>query len=58
MLGSFGIQELLVVMAILLLIFGPKQLPRVGRALGETIREARGVGRELTKGHDDGGEAD
>jgi Sec-independent protein translocase protein TatA len=31
----------------LTLLFGPRQLPRLGKAIGETIRELRGVGKEL-----------
>ena len=32
-----GIWELLIVLAIALLIFGPKALPKLGEALGKTI---------------------
>ena len=32
---------------------GPKQLPKLGRALGESIREFRGAGRELVGDHED-----
>jgi sec-independent protein translocase protein TatA len=52
MLGLGG-PELLVIAVIALLIFGPKQLPKLGRSLGETIREARGIGRALEDIHDD-----
>ena len=37
MFGSFGIPELLIVLVIVLLIFGPKKLPQLGKALGRTI---------------------
>ena len=37
--GSIGPLELLVVLGIILLIFGPKRLPAAGRALGHGIRE-------------------
>ncbi|HKG17735.1 MAG TPA: twin-arginine translocase TatA/TatE family subunit [Solirubrobacteraceae bacterium] len=37
--GSIGPLELLVVLGIILLIFGPKRLPAAGRALGQGIRE-------------------
>jgi sec-independent protein translocase protein TatA len=36
---SIGPWELLVVLGIILLIFGPKRLPGAGRALGQGIRE-------------------
>ena len=50
--GMIGIQELLVIGLIAMMIFGPRQLPKLGRALGETIKEFRGVGRELTSARD------
>jgi sec-independent protein translocase protein TatA len=37
--GSFGIGELLIVLAIVLLIFGPKRLPGLGKQLGRGMRE-------------------
>jgi TatA/E family protein of Tat protein translocase len=45
--------ELLVIGMILAILFGPKQIPRLGKALGETIREFRGVGKELQSIHED-----
>lgn len=36
---NFGTQELLVILAIALLIFGPKKLPEIGKAIGKTINE-------------------
>lgn len=47
MFGSLGMTELLVIAGIALLIFGPRQLPKFGRSMGEMIREFRGVGKEL-----------
>ncbi|MCD7845485.1 MAG: twin-arginine translocase TatA/TatE family subunit [Oscillospiraceae bacterium] len=35
--GKLGIWELLVILAIVLLIFGPKALPKLGESLGKTI---------------------
>jgi sec-independent protein translocase protein TatA len=37
--GGIGVPELLIVLAILLLIFGPKRLPTLGRQLGGGMRE-------------------
>jgi sec-independent protein translocase protein TatA len=34
-----GIPELLVILVIILLVFGPKRLPSIGRQLGGGIRE-------------------
>lgn len=50
--GTIGMPELLIIGIIAMLIFGPKQLPKLGRSLGETIKEFRGVGRELTSARD------
>ena len=46
MLG-LGPMELMVIAGIALLIFGPRQLPKMGKALGQTIKEMRNVGKEL-----------
>ena len=37
MLGKIGTTELLVILCIAVLIFGPKKLPQLGRAIGQTI---------------------
>ncbi len=39
MFGNIGLQELMVIMTIALLVFGPKKLPEVGRTIGKAIRE-------------------
>jgi sec-independent protein translocase protein TatA len=50
--GPIGIPELIIVLVILLVIFGPKRLPGAGRALGTGMREFKD---SLTgKGGDDG----
>jgi sec-independent protein translocase protein TatA len=38
MFGSLGAPELLVILVVALLVFGPKKLPDLGRSLGEAIR--------------------
>jgi sec-independent protein translocase protein TatA len=37
--GWFGPWELLIVLGVVLLIFGPKRLPQLGRSLGRGARE-------------------
>lgn len=49
---DLGMPELLIILGICLLIFGPRQLPRLGRGLGETLREWRKAANEL-HGDDD-----
>ena len=39
--GKIGTTELLVVLAIVLVIFGPKALPKLGRSLGKTLGSFR-----------------
>ena len=37
--GNIGLGELLVILAIILVLFGAKRLPEIGKALGKGIRE-------------------
>ena len=37
MFGQLGLPEMLVIMVIALLVFGPKKLPSLGKSLGEGI---------------------
>ncbi len=41
MFGGFGLTELLVILAIVLLIFGPKRLKNIGSDLGSAIKGFR-----------------
>lgn len=45
--GSIGPMELLVVLVIALLVFGPKKLPEIGRGVGSAIREFKRHSRDL-----------
>ena len=40
---GIGVPELLIILVIGLIIFGPGKLPEIGRGLGKTIREFRKV---------------
>jgi sec-independent protein translocase protein TatA len=44
---NIGPTELLVILIIALLVFGPKRLPEVGRTIGKSIREFRRASEEL-----------
>ena len=39
--GNIGLPEILIVLVIALIIFGPKRLPELGRSVGRGIREFR-----------------
>lgn len=41
MIGRLGSTELLVILGIVLVIFGPSKLPEIGKSLGKGIREFR-----------------
>lgn len=41
MFGGFGLTELLVILAIVLLVFGPKRLKNIGSDLGNAIKGFR-----------------
>lgn len=42
-----GVQELLIIAVIACFIFGPRQLPKLGKAVGETIKEFRNIGKTI-----------
>lgn len=47
MFQSFGMMELVIIMVIALIIFGPRKLPELGRSLGKSIGEFRRASNEL-----------
>jgi TatA/E family protein of Tat protein translocase len=47
MFPSLGFPELLIIMVIALIIFGPRKLPELGRSLGRSIGEFRKASNEL-----------
>ena len=49
MFGKIGIQELVLILAIALIIFGPRKLPEIGRSLGRGLREFRQATSEVQK---------
>lgn len=54
---GMGVPELLIILAVILLIFGPKNLPKLGSALGKTVKNLRdGMGageKEIEEAADD-----
>ncbi|MDQ0255227.1 sec-independent protein translocase protein TatA [Evansella vedderi] len=53
MLSNIGIPGLILILVIALVIFGPKKLPEIGRAMGQTLKEFKNSTRELTKDDDE-----
>ncbi|MEM7479959.1 MAG: twin-arginine translocase TatA/TatE family subunit [Acidobacteriota bacterium] len=49
MFGSLGIPEALFILALALLIFGPKRLPQAGRTLGKAMGEFRRASNDLRR---------
>lgn len=47
MFGSLGIQELLIIAGVAVLIFGPSQLPKLGRSIGETVKAIRDIPKAM-----------
>ena len=47
MLPSVGLPELIIILVVALIIFGPRKLPELGRSLGKSIGEFRKASNEL-----------
>ena len=45
--GSLGFQEMLVILVIALVVFGPGKLPEIGKSLGKGIAEFKKASKEL-----------
>ena len=41
MILGMGVPELLLILVVVLLIFGPKNLPKLGKSLGKTVKNVR-----------------
>ncbi|BAK44805.1 twin-arginine translocase TatA/TatE family subunit [Eggerthella sp. YY7918] len=50
---GMGMPELLIILGVILLIFGPKNLPKLGSALGKTVKNLRdGLGADKAENAD------
>ena len=47
MFGPIGMPELIVIMVLALIIFGPRKLPELGRSLGRSLNEFKRASNEL-----------
>lgn len=54
--GDIGIPELLIILAILIIVFGPSRIAGVGKSLGESIRSFRSEVRDETQPTTENGE--
>lgn len=53
MFGSIGGSELLIIMLIVLVVFGPKKLPELGRTIGKGLGEFRRASNDLRRSLED-----
>ncbi|WP_040212370.1 twin-arginine translocase TatA/TatE family subunit [Clostridium polynesiense] len=49
MFGRIGASELILILCIALVIFGPSKLPEIGKSLGKAINEFKSYSNKLTK---------
>lgn len=47
MFGKIGLWEILIIMLVALIIFGPAKLPELGKSIGSGLREFKKATREL-----------
>ncbi|MBM3777683.1 MAG: TatA/E family twin arginine-targeting protein translocase [Acidimicrobiia bacterium] len=47
MFGSIGMTELVIILVIALIVFGPRKLPELGRSLGKSLGEFKRASNEL-----------
>ena len=48
MLSNIGVPGLILILVIALVIFGPKKLPEIGKAIGQTLTEFKKTTKDLT----------
>lgn len=44
---NVGFPELMIILTIALLVFGPRKLPELGKSIGQAIKEFKKAGREI-----------
>lgn len=47
MLANIGVPGLILIVVLALIVFGPKRLPEMGRAVGQTLQEFKKSTKEL-----------
>lgn len=53
MLSNIGIPGLIIVLVLALIIFGPKKLPEIGRAMGQSLKEFKSSTKGLMDDNDE-----
>lgn len=49
MFGKFGPMELILILGIALLIFGPAKLPEIGKSVGKAVSEFKSQANKVSK---------
>jgi len=47
MFGSIGMPEMIIILVIALIVFGPRKLPELGKSLGKSLAEFKKASNEL-----------
>lgn len=47
MLSNIGVPGLILILVLALIIFGPKKLPEIGRAMGQTLKEFKNSTKDI-----------
>jgi TatA/E family protein of Tat protein translocase len=53
MFGPIGFPELMIILVVALIVFGPRKLPELGRSLGRSLNEFKRASNELKQTLDD-----
>ncbi len=52
MVPHVGTPELIIILAIALIVFGPKKLPEIGKSIGQGLRELKKASRDIMDSFD------
>lgn len=46
---NIGVQEIIIIVVLALIVFGPKKLPKIGKVVGSSIREFKRTINEIQR---------
>ncbi len=49
MFGSLGMPEIMLIFVVALILFGPRQMPKIGKSLGKALAEFRRASNEFKR---------